>query len=137
MESGPWYITNKPLVLRMWQPDMRLSELDNSRIPIWVNISGIPMEYMTKKGVSYIASALGKPLYTANADTCCLDFVKVCVEVSMEDDFMDFITVTGCDGDELRVEVEYLWKPEKCITCKEFGHSFLNCPICCTNTHFC
>ncbi|WCJ36860.1 Disease resistance protein (TIR-NBS class) [Euphorbia peplus] len=137
LESGPSYIANKPLVLRMWQSDMQLSELDNSKIPVWVKLFGIPIEYVTRKGVSYIASALGKPLYTANADTCCLDFVKVCVEVNMEDDFMDFIAVTGWDGDELRVQVEYLWKPEKCITCKEFGHSFSECPnLCCTNTPF-
>ncbi|XP_065847528.1 uncharacterized protein [Euphorbia lathyris] len=127
LESGPWYIENKQLVLRMWQPNMQLSELDNSKIPVWVKLTGIPMEYMTKKGVSYIASALGKPFYTTTADTSCLDFVKVCVEVSMEDDIMDIITVMAHHGQELRVKVEYLWMPEKCVTCKEFGHSFLEC----------
>lgn len=127
-EYGPWYIENKPLVLRMWQPDTKLSLLDNSKVAVWVKLIGIPMEYLTRQGVSYIASALGKPLYIATTYTFCFDFVKVCVEVSMEDDMMDFITVVGCDGEKVRVKVEYLWKPDKCFTCKEFGHSSSKCP---------
>ncbi|XP_065847243.1 histidine--tRNA ligase, cytoplasmic-like [Euphorbia lathyris] len=123
VESGPWYIEEKRLMLRKWQPKMKLWELDNSKVPVWVKLRGIPMEYRTIKGLSYIASALGKPLYGASAgdDTCLLNYVKVCVEVSMDDDIMDYITVMDDDGDEWRVKVEYVGMPEKCLSCKEFG----------------
>uniref|UniRef100_A0A2C9U2F4 DUF4283 domain-containing protein n=1 Tax=Manihot esculenta TaxID=3983 RepID=A0A2C9U2F4_MANES len=127
LESGPWYVANNPLVMRRWQPRMKLLELNKSRIPVWIKLTGIPMEYMTMQGLSYIASALGKPLNVDRATASVSAIAKVCVEVSIEDKMMENITVMDDDGEELVVRVEYLWMPEKCISCREFGHSIRTC----------
>ncbi|KAJ9167399.1 hypothetical protein P3X46_022054 [Hevea brasiliensis] len=129
LESGPWYMANNPLVMRRWQPKMKLLELDKSKIPVWIKLMGIPMEYMTMQGLSYIASAVGKPLYVdrATASMSTIAFAKVCVEISIEDKIMEDISVMDDDGEELLVRVEYLWMPEKCIACREFGHSISTC----------
>ncbi|KAF2300612.1 hypothetical protein GH714_014496 [Hevea brasiliensis] len=95
LESGPWYMANNPLVMRRWQPKMKLLELDKSKIPVWIKLMGIPMEYMTMQGLSYIASAVGKPLYVdrATASMSTIAFAKVCVEISIEDKIMEDISV--------------------------------------------
>ncbi|CAN1223659.1 Disease resistance protein RPV1 [Linum perenne] len=70
LESSPWCIANTTFVMRKWQPNMQFS--DNQRlttIPVWVRLVGVPVEYMTAQGLSYIASALGNPLYMDRATT--------------------------------------------------------------------
>ncbi|KAF2300617.1 hypothetical protein GH714_014527 [Hevea brasiliensis] len=64
---------------------------------------------------------------TATASMSTIAFAKVCVEISIEDKIMEDISVMDDDGEELLVRVEYLWMPEKCIACREFGHSISTC----------
>ncbi|MFQ6668209.1 hypothetical protein Gotur_033955 [Gossypium turneri] len=55
-----------------------------NQMPVWVHLSNIPLELFTSKSLSYIASALGNPLYmdsiTANQQR--LAFAKVCFEMN-------------------------------------------------------
>ncbi|KAL4382983.1 hypothetical protein GQ457_15G027950 [Hibiscus cannabinus] len=57
-----------------------------NRIPIWVHFSGIPPELFSRKGLSYIASAIGSPLYmdSVTASMKRLVYAKVCVEISID-----------------------------------------------------
>ncbi|MBA0849464.1 hypothetical protein Goshw_016372 [Gossypium schwendimanii] len=32
-------------------------------MPVWIQLSRVPLELFTRKGISYVVSALGKPLY--------------------------------------------------------------------------
>ncbi|MBA0576876.1 hypothetical protein Golob_023956, partial [Gossypium lobatum] len=32
-------------------------------MPVWIQQSRVPLELFTRKGISYVVSALGKPLY--------------------------------------------------------------------------
>lgn len=45
MEAKIWHISNKPLILRKWQPGMQLLKLSLSSIPIWIKLFHLPMEY--------------------------------------------------------------------------------------------
>ncbi|MBA0734472.1 hypothetical protein Gogos_018377, partial [Gossypium gossypioides] len=44
---------------------MNLKKLEfyMDRMPVWIQPSRVPLELFTWKGLSYVVSALGKPLY--------------------------------------------------------------------------
>ncbi|CAL1413207.1 unnamed protein product [Linum trigynum] len=90
LESSPWCIANSSFVMRKWEPSMQFHRRSTT-VPIWVRLVGVPVEYMTPKGLSYIASALGKPLYMdrATASGSQLAFAKVCVEIMRSPDDYD------------------------------------------------
>ncbi|KAK8689716.1 hypothetical protein V6N13_088429 [Hibiscus sabdariffa] len=83
LENGPWHIQNKPLVIRKWEPNMQNLDFELSKMPIWFQLYNVPLELFNQKGLSYISSALGTPLYmdfvTSNLKR--LEFAKVCIEV--------------------------------------------------------
>ncbi|XVE62457.1 hypothetical protein DITRI_Ditri06bG0119600 [Diplodiscus trichospermus] len=64
LEEGPWHIQNQPLILRKWEPRMTKLQFDMSKIPIyWIQLENVPLELFTRKGLSYIASAVGRAFY--------------------------------------------------------------------------
>ena len=63
LEEGPWHIQNQPLIVRKWEPGLASLEFDMTKLPIWIHLGKVLLELFTQKGLSYIASAIGSPLY--------------------------------------------------------------------------
>ncbi|XVE88838.1 hypothetical protein DITRI_Ditri19aG0100900 [Diplodiscus trichospermus] len=130
LEQRPWHIQNKPLIVRKWEPGMTNLECDLTRVPFWVHLRNIPLELFTKVGLSYIASAIGSPLYmdrvTAYHER--LAYAKLCVEVDVNVEIPRTINVQMKDGHLVTIFVEVPWHPQKCNMCSTFGHKNKVCP---------
>ncbi|KAG5557186.1 hypothetical protein RHGRI_007455 [Rhododendron griersonianum] len=125
MEGGPWHIAGKLMILKKWQPQMVLQKEQLSSIPFWVQLSNVPLEFWNAAGFSYIASALGKPLFVDEQTEKGkrLSFAKVCVEMIVDSPFLDTVDVEYASGKSAIVGVKYPWKPLVCTLCHVFGHS--------------
>ncbi|PKI74057.1 hypothetical protein CRG98_005535, partial [Punica granatum] len=68
-----------PDFAKKWSPQFTEEDLDMKRMPIWVQLRKIPLQYFHPKGISYIASVIGRPLYMdrATAIRSRLDYAKV------------------------------------------------------------
>ena len=130
LELGPWHIQNKPLIVRKWEPGMRSLDFNMSKLPLWIQLHNIPLELFNQTGISYIASAMGNPLYmdrfTANQQR--VVYAKVCVEVEASKDIPRCIEIELRDGARIPVMVDLLWSPAKCNQCAIFGHDDKGCP---------
>ena len=100
-----------------------------AKLPIWIQLANIPLELFTQKGISYIASGLGNPLYmdriTARQQR--LAFAKVCVEIDAGMEIPRFLEVELRNGSTVHVQVDIPWIPIKCSHCKIFGHADKAC----------
>ncbi|MBA0814000.1 hypothetical protein Gohar_019851 [Gossypium harknessii] len=87
-------------------------------------LSRVPLELFTQKGLSYITSALGAPIYMNNIATLqqCLIYTQVCVEISIDFELL-FINVELRDGSFVSIGVEVPWLPMHCLQCRSFSHS--------------
>lgn len=125
LDGGPWHINNQPIIVRKWEWDMEGLEFGLARIPVWVQLTDIPLELFHKRGIGYIASALGFPLYmdqvTANLER--LAYARVCVEIDASTEIPDFIEVEMVEGRVIHIFVKVPWKPLKCSISKIYGHS--------------
>nr|GEU50184.1 hypothetical protein [Tanacetum cinerariifolium] len=93
------------------------------------------------KGISALASSLGKPIIMEEVTTrMCLTgegrvgFARVLVEINAEKEIKDKIEIVYkgkniTDGLRKVVEVEYAWKPFVCEHCKVFGHDVHRCIV--------
>ena len=95
-----------------------------AKLPIWIQLGNIPLKLFTKRGISYIASALGNLFYMdrINANQQQLAFAKVCVKVEASMDIPQIIEVEIHDGSLVQVYVDIPWLPAKCFQCKIFCH---------------
>ncbi|XP_039026259.1 uncharacterized protein LOC120159770 [Hibiscus syriacus] len=100
LENGPWHVQHRPIFLRKWEPNMRELHFDLLQMPIWIQLYNITLELFSRKGLSYIASAIGKPLHTDSitASRERLEFAQVCVEISADSKVPESADVLLCDG---------------------------------------
>ncbi|OVA15714.1 protein of unknown function DUF4283 [Macleaya cordata] len=130
LEHGPVYIANRLFIVRTWQPFLEQEIAVLKSIPIWVCLKNVPLHMWNPKGLSSIASAIGKPIMmdnlTASGDR--RSFARVCVEVSADDILLEAIPVLIDGHRKVNVTTEYSWKPQKCSSCKTFGHSSTRFP---------
>ena len=109
---------------------MKSLEFNMAKLPIWIQLGNVPLELFTQKGISYIASALGNPLYTdrITASQKRLAFVRVCVEIDASMEVPRCIEVEMKYGSAIQVHVQIPWLPMKCTDCCIFGHCAKTCP---------
>ena len=106
------------------------------KIPVWIQLHNVPLEYWTVKGLSHLASAVGVPLFADYATENCkrVDFAKICVELDAAKPLVKYFEVATLQNkpDTLTssapnsfstIRVTYQWKPLGYIHCVIFGHS--------------
>nr|GFA69546.1 zinc knuckle CX2CX4HX4C [Tanacetum cinerariifolium] len=62
IENGVWIVNNKPMVVQKWDIDVEINKVEPDKLPIWVKLVNLPLEAWTTKGLSALASMLGKPV---------------------------------------------------------------------------
>lgn len=122
IEYGPWLIAGK-LLIQQWRPQMRIEKAQLTTLPIWVQFSGVPLEFWNEEGLSHIASAIGKPLYADELTEKCkrLNFAKICVEVDVSSELLTTVEVVNSRGESFDISIKYPWKPSNCSLCKVFA----------------
>ncbi|GAV86108.1 DUF4283 domain-containing protein [Cephalotus follicularis] len=63
LDNGPWDVWGVHLALRLWERDLPPINIGFTKIPVWVKLIYIPMEYWTTQGLTRLASVLGSPLH--------------------------------------------------------------------------
>lgn len=53
LNLGPWYIGNRPILLRKYEKGLTMSNF-----PIWLEIWNIPLDFLSVEGISYNASGV-------------------------------------------------------------------------------
>ncbi|GJX58288.1 RNA-directed DNA polymerase, eukaryota, reverse transcriptase zinc-binding domain protein [Tanacetum coccineum] len=124
-----------------WDPDVIIDRSDPKVLPCWIKLYNVPLEACTVKGISVIASGLGKPLIMDKTTTkMCkggtgnFGYARVLVEIQADKDFKDKIEI--CYKSKAHrnkcskfVRMEYSWKPPKCCECKVFGLTVSTCGL--------
>nr|GEX97638.1 hypothetical protein [Tanacetum cinerariifolium] len=58
LENGPWFIRNNLLILKNWNPDVRLLKEDVGNVSVWVKLYGVPVTAFSEDGRSSYTKAL-------------------------------------------------------------------------------
>ncbi|KAL0378737.1 UNVERIFIED_CONTAM: hypothetical protein Sradi_3179200 [Sesamum radiatum] len=122
----------QPLVLQRWEPGMILRKHKHTQVPIWIKLRHLPVEFWTSKGLSTVASRVGRPLYPDAITRACtrLDIARVCVMLDISSKLPKHILMAD-DGSEVpcKVDVKYEWVPPKCKQCLSLGHTAFACLV--------
>ncbi|GJZ13178.1 RNA-directed DNA polymerase, eukaryota, reverse transcriptase zinc-binding domain protein [Tanacetum coccineum] len=139
INNGPWMVNNKPMVVQKWSIDMCLDKAEPKKIPVRVKMMNVLMEAWSVKGISSLASSIGKPVIIDEVTTKMyvtgvgrIGFARVLVEIDVEKGIKDKIEIMykskNVDtGSKKIVDVEYSWIPSICSQCKVFGHTYSYC----------
>ncbi|KAI8541498.1 hypothetical protein RHMOL_Rhmol08G0065700 [Rhododendron molle] len=60
LEAGPCHMGGKLMVLQEWYSGIVLEKEGLTRLPIWIQLYNVPLQYWSAEGLSYVASAVAK-----------------------------------------------------------------------------
>ncbi|KAJ6670722.1 hypothetical protein OIU85_014570 [Salix viminalis] len=129
LERGPWMFGGKTMILQQWHPQFIFDKNRISKLPVWVRIHGLPFSFWSWKGLSVVASMMGRPLSCDESTFCCtrLDYARVCVEIDAAQPFIKKFDLNNpLSAEPIHIEVEYEWTPVRCEKCKVFGHACID-----------
>lgn len=89
--------------------DLMINTENIKAVVVYVKILSITLEFWNDKGLSLLASSLGKSLHldSVTKDGIRLEFAKVCIEMNMDENFPDFIDVVLLNRVCIKLKVEY------------------------------
>ncbi|XP_074305021.1 uncharacterized protein LOC141639953, partial [Silene latifolia] len=119
----------KPIILRAWDPNVRISKVSVKTVPIWAKLVGLDLKFWGKQCLEKLAGLLGKFLKIdeLTLDKKLLGYAKVMVEVEVDKSYPNKIVFEDENGQEVTVLVEYDWLPITCLKCKGVGHRDIQC----------
>ncbi|CAL1360898.1 unnamed protein product [Linum trigynum] len=121
---SPWHLRSDMCYLRKWEPRIRAEE-PRTMIPIWVRFLYLPLEHVTRRILTRLASKLGRPLWFDKSSRLGrrLGYPRVCVEMGVDSEFPDFLQLVPDRRPAYTISIEYCNKPEMCEKCSRFGHN--------------
>lgn len=124
VEIGPWHFGGRLMVLQLWHSDIEYEREGQSKLPIWIQLYNVPLQFWTAEGLSYIASSVGKPLYEDEMTETAkrISYAKICVEVDVTASLPHSVDLFTASGKMVTIAIKYPWRPVKCGSCKVFGH---------------
>ncbi|CAL5376465.1 unnamed protein product [Camellia sinensis] len=130
LEDGPYYVGARLIVIKKWQPGLKLTKCEFSSVPLWVKLYNVPLELWSEEGLGYIASILRTPLYLDEPTfkRSRLTFARICIKVPANKEIPKSFKINLGYGDPYEIQVEVPWKPQRCDGCKTFGHITNLCP---------
>ena len=125
VELGPWNIEGFPLILKQWNQNMVVEDLDFSSLPIWIQIHNLPIEYMSKENAVEIGSLVGEVVdvdFTGDGEVCMCKFLRVKVEVKVDDPLRSGFYLDRSPHPDLWIQFKYERVAEFCYKCGRLGH---------------
>ncbi|XP_074306305.1 uncharacterized protein LOC141641547 [Silene latifolia] len=129
LAQGMFLFDGKPIILRCWEPNVKITKMSVKTVPIWVKLVGLDLKFWGVKCLEKLASLVGKFVRVDDRtlDKLLLGYAKVMVEVEVDQHFPDRIRFDDENGQEVTVLLEYDWLPITCQKCKGIGHSTNMC----------
>ncbi|GAA0144391.1 hypothetical protein LIER_04851 [Lithospermum erythrorhizon] len=115
----------RPLILKVWTPESNLERSGVDKVPVWIRIPSLSLQFWNEEMFSKIASYVGNPLYAdgATSDIARIAYARLYVEVNAKNEQPDEVPLVNERKETFMQKMMYEFKPLKCVHCCIFGHS--------------
>ncbi|XP_074267127.1 uncharacterized protein LOC141590433 [Silene latifolia] len=128
LQAGHFLFDNKPMIVKAWHKDLGMTKEDVKSVPTWIRLHNLPLKFWGKS-LSKISSLVGKYVKSdqATEERTRLGFARVMVEMMVDQKLPEKVSFMDENGRVVQIEVEYEWRPEKCLKCQGMGHQMEHC----------
>ncbi|XP_074289309.1 uncharacterized protein LOC141614463 [Silene latifolia] len=129
LANGMFLFDGKPIVIKPWDPSVRISKVSVKKVLIWVKLVGLDLKFWGAKCLEKLASLVGRfaRIDDSTLDKTLLGFARIMVEVEIDQSFPNSVTFEDELGNEVKVAIEYDWLPITCKQCRGIGHATNAC----------
>lgn len=128
--KAPWYVMNKLISLQFWNPQVAMREIDFSYVQFWVQLQGLPLEFITIKSAEKILSQMSTVVEVEDPrldGQLVRNFIRARVEINILQPLSTGCWVPRKDLPKLRVFIKYERLQDLCFNCGVIGHEQKTC----------
>lgn len=128
-EGGPYFYNQVGLFIKPWHASFNSTEEMSSRVPFWVRLPRLPLEFWREDILHKIASLKGNPVAvsTQTLDKKVISFALICVEIDLNNPLSDSMEI--CLGSSSWIQqLDYESLTFRCQFFHEYGHLLRQCP---------
>lgn len=128
-EGGPYFFNQVGLFIKPWHGGFNAAEDLPSRVPVWVRLPWLPLEFWREDILQQIAALLGKSVAIAQNTLIkkVFSFARIYVEIDLNNPLPESLEI--CIGlDSWIQQIDYESLPFRCRFCHEYGHLHRQCP---------
>ena len=94
-EGGPYFYNSVGLFVKPWHPGFNSAEDLPSRVPVWIRLPRLPLEFWREDILRQIAAVLGKPTAIAHQslDKKVISYARICVEIDLNNPLPDSLEI--------------------------------------------
>ena len=129
--SVPWNFDNNLLLLCRWRKGLTASNISFSHAPFWVQVWGLPFEYMSEDAGKDIGGRLGKVLEVDKRSLQAeqAKFMRIRVEIPIDKPLRRGGNITNTEGERCSIIFRYECLPTFCYMCGILGHDEKHCHV--------
>lgn len=119
----------KLIIVQPWSANVDMKKIDTSKVPVWVRLLDLDFKYWGQSTLIKLAGTLGKPIKTDRATSMkeLLSYARVLIEMSIDEEFLEYISFENEWGAIDYILLNYELKPIKSPKCGMFGHESEDC----------
>ncbi|KAK9991321.1 hypothetical protein SO802_026306 [Lithocarpus litseifolius] len=123
-KGGPWNFENNLLMLCRWGKGLTATNITFTHTPFWIQVWGLPFEYMTEEAGKDIGGKIGKVIEVDKRSLQAerAKFMRIRVEIVIAKPLRRGGNITNADGDRCWLTFRYERLPTFCYICGLIGH---------------
>lgn len=126
LNQGPWNFKESYMILKEWDPDKTLDELELVSVVYWVHIHGLPLELFDDDNARIIGCMLGEILEMDRiADH--VSFIQLKIRFLATTPLQPGFHYYGDDGESIWIGLKYEQLSSFCIHCGLIDHTIGAC----------
>lgn len=132
LNSSPWNIKGTPLFLKKWKNDETFKEVDFSKVAIWVQVHGLPLNHMNTANATIIAESLGGLVQANNFENMKpsrKSFLCIRVLLPLNDPLPTGFLLQRASKPPAEITYQFKRLSDFCYAYGRLGHISTYCPL--------
>ncbi|KAF8110234.1 hypothetical protein N665_0086s0071 [Sinapis alba] len=136
LSQSLWQIDGQTMFVAKWSPGLQQEKPELDMIPVWLEFTGVPLQFFNRDALQEIAGIVGHPicLHPSTENLTNIEVAKVYTVIDPRKPLPEFVNARFESGDTRRISVSSPFLPSLCSYCKRVGHTISRCkaaPITC------
>lgn len=129
-EGGPYFYNSAGLYITYWKPNFVLEQEDFTKVPVWLRLYSLPVDYWNERILEAIGNKLGVFIKTSDLTSQgkYTVYARICVYMDVSGPLPGYIALIH-KGIQLNQSIDYENIPFRCRKCRQHRHLSHGCPL--------
>ena len=125
-----WQVDGQTMFVAKWSPRVQAEKPELSTVPVWLDFTGVPLQFFNRDALKEIAGLVGHLLclHPSTENLTNIEVAKVYTVIDPRKPLPEAVNAQFDSGEVVRITVSSPWLPSLCSHCRKVGHTISKCP---------